>query len=524
MDRMQAAPKLRILLSVWGSRGDMQPYVAAALGMMAAGHKVSIMSKPDLKAFVEANGVNFLRFDVPTEAATPEKQQDGDNNPFLRAKADAAKMFDEGVSFSYCMNNIATIFHSKTETVNERNAWLLQLLQLCSKAPDGTAAWDLVCVALPMDSMGLAVSLVSNTPCLLIELQQWDPMPTYWLGGHQPSEYSTPVEAKTAMDESLAGLCRGAAAKFPAPCDQLLATLGDPMNWYNDWRQNKLFPWAPAVCAVAPLIAETLYPTLVREGQLAFLGNLVLAEEKQTPESAEDAGFGTASDLAELQAFIDKDGAKRPIYMGWGSMMPFMSDTKRAILLVVEALQSSSQRAIVLAGYLKLSMELLKEAVAVNGDERGLVAYAEANVVFKEKVPHEWLLKRVACTVHHGGAGTLSAALRACVPTVVTPVHPADQFDHAHLVTALGVGRGLKHFTQNTSEELGAAILECVTSERIQLKAKEVGAMLQEQANGVVALVDYVEKFYAEQVATGKWQAAIDEVKRSAPMTPVQLI
>ena len=156
MDRMQAAPKLRILLSVWGSRGDMQPYVAAALGMMAAGHKVSIMSKPDLKAFVEANGVNFLGFDVPTEAATPEKQQDGDNNPFLRAKADAAKMFDEGVSFSYCMNSIATIFHSKTETVNERNAWLLQLLQLCSKGPDGTAAWDLVCVALPMDSMGLS--------------------------------------------------------------------------------------------------------------------------------------------------------------------------------------------------------------------------------------------------------------------------------------------------------------------------------------------------------------------------------
>ena len=73
---------------------------------------------------------------------------------------------------------------------------------------------------------------------------------------------------------------------------------------------------------------------------------------------------------------------------------------------MVEALQSSSQRA-----YLKLSMELLKEAIAVNGDESRLVAYAEANVVFKEKVPHEWLLKRVACTVHHGGAGTLRAAL-----------------------------------------------------------------------------------------------------------------
>lgn len=41
--------------------------------------------------------------------------------------------------------------------------------------------------------------------------------------------------------------------------------------------------------------------------------------------------------------------------------------------------------------------------------------------------PHEALLPRCAAVMHHGGAGTTAAALRAGTPQLVCPLH-FDQF------------------------------------------------------------------------------------------------
>jgi len=47
--------------------------------------------------------------------------------------------------------------------------------------------------------------------------------------------------------------------------------------------------------------------------------------------------------------------------------------------------------------------------------------YAEAHVFELPACPHSWLFPRCAAVVHHGGAGTLAAGLRAGCPTVVCP-------------------------------------------------------------------------------------------------------
>ena len=53
------------------------------------------------------------------------------------------------------------------------------------------------------------------------------------------------------------------------------------------------------------------------------------------------------------------------------------------------------------------------------------------------------VFSRVAAVVHHGGAGTTTAAARAGVPQVVLP-HILDQYYWAHRVQQLGLGpRGL---------------------------------------------------------------------------------
>lgn len=55
-----------------------------------------------------------------------------------------------------------------------------------------------------------------------------------------------------------------------------------------------------------------------------------------------------------------------------------------------------------------------------------------------DKVPHDWLFPRIDAALHHGGAGTTGASLRAGIPTLIKPWF-GDQFFWASRVQALGV-------------------------------------------------------------------------------------
>ena len=55
-----------------------------------------------------------------------------------------------------------------------------------------------------------------------------------------------------------------------------------------------------------------------------------------------------------------------------------------------------------------------------------------------DKVPHDWLFSRIDAALHHGGAGTTGASLRAGIPTLIKPWF-GDQFFWASRVQALGV-------------------------------------------------------------------------------------
>ena len=64
----------------------------------------------------------------------------------------------------------------------------------------------------------------------------------------------------------------------------------------------------------------------------------------------------------------------------------------------------------------------------------------------------------MSAVVHHGGAGTTNASLRSGSPTIVTPIF-FDQFDHAYLVSKLGVGVGFsKHFKDISKSDLAESI------------------------------------------------------------------
>jgi vancomycin aglycone glucosyltransferase len=114
----------------------------------------------------------------------------------------------------------------------------------------------------------------------------------------------------------------------------------------------------------------------------------------------------------ELTAFLD-DGDP-PVYFGFGSMASPLA-TGAAM---VDAARAVGRRAIVLRGWGEL-------------DAPNCLTITEAN--FRTLFP------RVAAVVHHGGAGTTTAAARARVPQVVVP-HRYDQHYFAERVTTLGIG------------------------------------------------------------------------------------
>ncbi len=111
-----------------------------------------------------------------------------------------------------------------------------------------------------------------------------------------------------------------------------------------------------------------------------------------------------------------------PIFIGFGSMSN--RDPAEMEALISEALERSSQRAVVQAGW---------------GGLKGIAS--PDRVCSIDSVSHAWLFPRMAAVIHHGGAGTTSAGLRAGVPSIIVPFF-GDQPFWGQRVHDLGVGPG----------------------------------------------------------------------------------
>ena len=209
-----------------------------------------------------------------------------------------------------------------------------------------------------------------------------------------------------------------------------------------------------------------------------------------------------------LEEFISRDDSRKPVYMGWGSMM--CKSPSHMVVMATEALRESNQRGIILGGWAQLSLDVLLEST----NDNALIEYARENVLFVDKAPHEWLLPQVSTAVHHGGAGTTNASIRSGVPTIITPVF-LDQFDNSYLVNQLGCGVGFsKQFQRITTKELADAILRVTSDSTYSNIARSIAAKLHEE-NGAKSVVKEMEKHWKENVVTGKWKEVVDSQLRT---------
>lgn len=109
------------------------------------------------------------------------------------------------------------------------------------------------------------------------------------------------------------------------------------------------------------------------------------------------------------------------------------------------------------------------------------------SAVTVREAPHDWLLPRVNAVVHHGGAGTTAAALRAGVPAIIIPFS-ADQAFWGRAVERAGAGVLCQEVTRRCIER---AFRE-VTGERLRAGAARLGREIRAE-RGVTAAAEIIE-------------------------------
>jgi UDP:flavonoid glycosyltransferase YjiC (YdhE family) len=164
----------------------------------------------------------------------------------------------------------------------------------------------------------------------------------------------------------------------------------------------------------------------------------------------------------------------KPVYIGFGSMRERKPEETTHLLL--EAIKRTGKRAILLSGWAGIGTSSLPDDVF-------LLKYA----------PHGWLFPRMAAVVHHGGAGTTAAVLRAGVPSVVVPMM-SDQPFWGRRVHELGAGTAPIPRSRLTADNLAAAITEAITNRGMQENAAELGRKISAE-NGLDQAMSAIREF-----------------------------
>ncbi|MBI3660044.1 glycosyltransferase family 1 protein [Candidatus Acetothermia bacterium] len=175
------------------------------------------------------------------------------------------------------------------------------------------------------------------------------------------------------------------------------------------------------------------------------------------------------------------NSGRKPVYVGFGSTTT--SNPEEITELVLNALTKAKQRGILLTGWGGLSQ-----------------ADSSDDVLVVDAVPHDWLFPQMAAVVHHGGAGTMAAGLRAGIPTVTIPFF-ADQFFWGRRVYELGVGPLPIPRKQLSVDRLANAMRAAIIDTEMRSRAMALGQRLRAE-DGVAEAVRAFHKHLGEDWST----------------------
>ena len=164
----------------------------------------------------------------------------------------------------------------------------------------------------------------------------------------------------------------------------------------------------------------------------------------------------------------------KPVYIGFGSMSGQVA--RNLSKIAIDAIGETNQRGILVGGW--------AEAHEINIPDY---------IYSCDFLPHDWLFPRVSAVVHHGGAGTIAAGLRAGVPTVVIPFM-GDQPYWGQRIFELGAGPRPVMRKNLTVELLAERIISAIEDRSIVQSAAALGKKIREE-NGIDKAVELIRGY-----------------------------
>jgi len=209
---------------------------------------------------------------------------------------------------------------------------------------------------------------------------------------------------------------------------------------------------------------------------LALFSSMFAGPQPDWPANTVICGFArydgrsNSAASAELKEYLE--AGEPPIVFTLGSSVSM--DPGDFFAKAREAATRLSQRAILVTG------SLLSEQSDASGPVKQF-----------QYLPYSEVFPNASVVVHTGGVGTMSQALAAGRPMLVTPA-AFDQPDNAHRAVRLGMARVVP-FQMVTSKKLVKHLVELLANQRYHERAAEVGERLRGE-NGARRACDLLEK------------------------------
>jgi len=412
----------RFCLLTYGSRGDVEPFVALGVGLRRAGHSVRLAAPAPFQALAEAYELTF--------SALP-----GDPDQLALALVDRAGMSWPRMiarMIEYVQPLAGEVFRSALEATDQAEVIIHSFL---------------------MTEAGHTIARSRGLPDVSAQL-----FPVFVTTSEFP--------ALVFPDLPLGNLYRRATHAVNTSMFRRGGRL-----LYRRLRAKtsglpELAPWPFG----GPPSAST--PIL-----FAFSPSL-LPEPRDWPAYAAVTGYWH---LAPPDGWSPPDSLERfleagptPIYIGVGSMRT--RRLKDLVEIAANAVRKTGHRAVL--GFPQALLEGLR---------------ADDRFYGGEGIPHAWLFPRVRFVLHHGGAGTTGAALRAGVPSTAAPFS-ADQAFWARRILRLGLGPPAPPALRLTSSRLAAIIDRALTEPSFAARAHQLSESVRRE-DGVSLALRCIEEY-----------------------------
>ncbi len=424
----------RIVLSTFGSFGDVHPYIAVALELKRRGHTPVLATTEMYREKAEPLGLEFRRVrpDMPSYDE-PER---------------VAEMIEQVVNPRVGMERLLqTMILPHLEDAYED-------LLAASRGADLLLTHPLPFVG-PIVAEVTGVLWASSVLAPGSFLSSYDPPVPPQL----PALHAL-MSRSRAFTRAVMWLGRKRVDSLIAPVYRLRARLGLARGG------NPLFEGQHA-----PALVLALFSKVMAEPQPDWPPRTVVTGFPFY-DRRDRAGDDPAERLApELERFLD--AGEPPVVFTLGS----------SAVYVAKDFYTES---------VKAARELGVRALLLLGDERNRPGEPlPANVAAFEYAPYGELLPRARAVVHQGGVGTTGQALRSGRPTLIVP-HAFDQHDNAARAARLGASRTLerpRYNARTAARELRELLAVGVYAER----AAEVGRVVRAE-DGARAACDAIEE------------------------------